>query len=182
MLLLNLLPKNYILRFKKDVWLRVIYTATVFIVFWSVILGIIILSAYQYLVLENLSTKERTRLVQSMRDTAQAQQLEATINEVNALAIRIDHIRKIQPYEFSDLLEQIAPMLPAGSNLTRLTFVASSNQIILEGHSDLRTYVLTLQERLESSRLFRNIEAPLSNLLKAQDVNFKFTIQLIREG
>ena len=182
MLLLNLLPKNYISRFKKDVWLRVMYTITVFILFWIIILGIIILSAYQYLVLENLSIKERTRLVQSLSDTAVAEQLEASINEVNALAIRIEGIRKIQPYEFSDLLEHLAPMVPAGSNLTRLIFIISSNQIILEGHSNLRTDVLTLQDRLENSRLFGNIEAPLSNLLKAQDVNFKFTIQLIREG
>jgi len=182
MLLLNLIPKNYISKFKKDVWLRVMYTVTVFIIFWIIVLGIIILSAYQYLVLENLSIKERTRLVQSLRDTVAAEELEASINEVNALAIRIENIRKIQPFEFSDLLEHLAPMVPAGSNLTRLTFVTSSNQIILEGNSILRTHVLILQERLENSPLFGSVEAPLSNLLKAQDVDFQFTIQLIREG
>ena len=182
MILFNFLPKSYIKDFKRDIIIKFLYTFLVFNIFWIFILGTTLFSAYQYLSIQNKSLENRIIATQSLKNTTEAEQIESEINKVNNLPLRIDKIRQTQPYEFSDLIEHLAPMVPAGSSLNSLVFSANSNELIIEGNSSLRTHIITLQERLEKSAFFGDIEAPLSNLLKAQDVDFQFKVHLIREG
>jgi len=182
MLLLNFIPKHIITKFKHEVFTKIAYALSLFGIIWISVFGIVTFSAYQYLAIQKESIENRLQATQSLRDTEEAQLLENKINAINQSALRINTIKEAQPYEFYDLLIHLAQLVPDGINLTSLVFVANSNQITIEGNSSLRTYVIILQERLENSPFFGEIEAPLTNLLQAENVNFKFTISTIREG
>ncbi|MDX1535980.1 MAG: hypothetical protein R3346_04445, partial [Candidatus Spechtbacterales bacterium] len=75
------------------------------------------------------------------------------------------------------MLFKIESLSPKGVEIKNVEY-GVSNKVIVTGHADQRKQVIALQEALENDRMFLNVESPLSNLLKAEDIDFKFTITL----
>ena len=179
MILLNFLSKELIGNFKKELFIKTLYVVTLFVIFWIFILSATIFTAKQFLAIQTNSIKDRIAMTQSLKDTTEAEKLENEINHINQLALKLDEVSSKYPNDFPELLEIIAPMVPSGSNIKKFVFSAwPEAKITIEGHSALRTHIITLQERLENSDFFSKVEAPLSNLLKAEDINFQFTVYL----
>ncbi|OGZ62502.1 MAG: hypothetical protein A3H51_01610 [Candidatus Spechtbacteria bacterium RIFCSPLOWO2_02_FULL_38_8] len=179
MILLNFLPKKLLENFKRELSIKTLYNATFFVIFWIFVLSATIFTATKFLTIQTDSIKDRIAMTQSLRDTAEAEKLENEINHINQLALRLNNISSKYPNDFPELLEILTPMVPSGSNIKKLVFSSGSeSNIKLEGHSALRTHIITLQERLETSEFFSKIEAPLSNLLKAEDIDFQFIVYL----
>ncbi|MEX2145294.1 MAG: hypothetical protein WD712_02910 [Candidatus Spechtbacterales bacterium] len=178
MMRFNLLPQKYQSHFKDEIMARIFYTVTLFILTWMVVLGILVFASFQFLLVQNALVAERIAGAQSVREIAEAEEFEEKIVELNRLLLRVEEIKNTEGYDAGFLLGHLAPMVPAGSNLKKFTYSTSGNKLFLEGRADLRTQVITLQNRLESDPLFVKVDYPFSNLLKAENVDFSFTLTL----
>ena len=174
----NLLPKKYQAHFKEEIAARILYTLSVFVVIWMVVLGIAVFASFQFFSIHSQIVRENIISARFIEETAEAEKFEGKITELNRFLLLVDEIRTEEGYGVGFLLEHIAPVVPAGSNLEKFAYSVNSNRIILRGHANQRVQVITLQNRLEADPLFINVEAPLSNLLKAEDIDFSFTLTL----
>ena len=77
------------------------------------------------------------------------------------------------------LLEKMAEIVPSGIYLTNFSYQTTDNQIALNGWANWRENLIDFQESLEEDALFKEIEAPLSNLIKQRDIDFSFTLKLV---
>ena len=83
-----------------------------------------------------------------------------------------------EKYDLIQIVERIARLMPQGTSLTSLNTSTGTVIVLISGKADLRSQVIALQDNLEAEKMFAEVEAPLSNLLEAEDVDFKFTITL----
>ena len=143
-----------------------------------IVFAITVSAAYQYLFIQNNALRDRIENALVAKETQEARELEDQIRSLNVLLLKIEAIQAEQGYDASMLLERIAPMVPAGSSLDSFIYSAGTQLIVLRGNARLRSQVITLQKRLEEEGLFLHVEAPLTNLLKSEDVDFSFTITL----
>jgi Tfp pilus assembly protein PilN len=117
-----------------------------------------------------------------VREIEEAEELEMDIAAINQLSRRISKIKSVQPYEFFDVLTELALLMPPGTNLTRITFSRDADSITIWGHAEQRVQVIALEDALRTSKFFGEVDAPLSNLLQPTDIDFTFTLTSIQEG
>lgn len=96
---------------------------------------------------------ERTRLINSY------------LNRVNELEDRA--------IPWSQMLLQLTEMAPPGVQFKYIR-TEKPNIVRLAGTAALRSDVLDLKTKLESSTVFTNVRAPLSNILSQKNVSFDF--------
>lgn len=174
----NLLPQHYKKALRWEIFSHIFYASTFLFVVWMAVFAIIVFTAHQYLFIQNNALRDRIENALSAKETQEARELEDQITSLNVLLLKIKDIQAEQGYDVSILLERIAPMVPQGSSLDNFLYSAGSQLIILRGNAQLRSQVITLQQRLEEEELFSNVEAPITNLLRSEDVDFSFTITL----
>lgn len=101
----------------------------------------------------------------------------ADIKKINDYLKRIDGLEtRFVPW--SKLLETITSFIPRGTRLTSLR-VEQDGKIALSGIARDRDDVIALQAKLEDSKLFKDVKAPLSNILQQTDVTFDFEMQYV---
>ncbi|MBU3964930.1 hypothetical protein KJ695_03165 [Patescibacteria group bacterium] len=109
--------------------------------------------------------------------------LEKSSKNINDLLINIDKIGAEQIY-WSKVLTEITGAVPSDAQIFSLELnskyalgeVLSPNEGIFTiiGRAKTRDAILALQAILESSADFKDIQAPLDNLVKKTDADFKF--------
>ncbi|HTM68965.1 MAG TPA: PilN domain-containing protein [Candidatus Binatia bacterium] len=96
----------------------------------------------------------------------------ADIKKINDYLKRIDGLEnRFVPW--SKVLETITGFIPKGMKLTSLR-VDQAGRITMSGVAQDRDDVIALQTKLEASPLFKDVKAPLSNILQQTDVKFDF--------
>ncbi|MDX1607844.1 MAG: hypothetical protein R3251_01415 [Candidatus Spechtbacterales bacterium] len=178
MISFNFLPTQQRQKLKTEIFTRLFWAFSIAVIFWAVVFGIVIFTAIQYLSIQGLAVEERVERISSQEKTIEAEKTEQEINEFNGLLSRITNIQKNNPHNAIDILEKIAEVVPAGAELTDLSFNAQTGRLFINGHANLRTQVLAMQNSLENDETFSSVESPLSNLLKAEDINFQFTLTI----
>lgn len=98
------------------------------------------------------------------------------IADFNQYLTRLDQIQ-LSHRRYSLALAELANIIPSGVRLESLT-IDAKNQVNLSGFASQRTQVLMLQDALEKSALFTQVEKPLANLTKQIDINFNFKFNL----
>jgi len=174
----NLLPQQYKENFKKYIFARLFYALSGFVFVWGIIIGIVLFTSLEFLSIQNNALEERIIGVKGLKETEEAEAFEAEIISLNKFLGRINDIKEANSYDAFFILQKISSMVPAGSSLDKLTFSSTTGRVLLQGQSTLRTHVITLKNRLKEEPLFKEVDSPLSNLLQAQDVDFKFNIIL----
>jgi Tfp pilus assembly protein PilN len=178
MLQFNLLPEEAKQELRWKLLARDFSVMSVFAFFWLVIVAALLIVAAQYLSIQNGALKERVANEGKKVEIQEAQQLESQIALLNAHVLTIKNIQQSKKHDTAEILEAIAPLVPAGSNLTQLSVSTDTGTVTLRGHADLRSQVVTLQTSLESNELFSDVEFPLSNISKPEDITFTFNLTL----
>jgi hypothetical protein len=87
-------------------------------------------------------------------------------------------------HEHSDTHQPVSPhlvsvmkVLPAGTQLTRVTWQINTHAMIVEGVAGTRAEVVDLQKRLEGLSWVERVDAPLRNLASGRGGEFSFTLQ-----
>lgn len=174
----NLLSEQHKKELTQIVATRVLYAVAASFVIWAAVFGITVFSAQQFLSIQNEAIQERIQDVRSFKGAEEAQQFEEKIVQLNSTLITVRRVRDAQNHDIVSILERITELAPPGVQLQSLTFSESSGSLLINGHAGLREQVIELQDRLEEDAKFADVKAPLSNLVKATDVDFRFDITL----
>lgn len=85
---------------------------------------------------------------------------------------RLKAVKEIQKDHFywTNFFVKFSKLMPDGLVLNNL--IINNNKILLAGSAKLRDQLLVLKNNLENSELFSNVEIPLENLLKKEQVDF----------
>lgn len=174
----NFLPEKFKKNIKSGINARLFYAGSIVFFVWMLIFGITILVNIQVLNIQNSALQENINRISGLKRTAEAQDLEEEINEFNLLLSRIQDIKSSNKHDIVQVIREIAKAVPDGVALSSLTFNSSTETVFLSGHAAQRTQVIALEDRLESSEFFSDVDSPLSNLIKSEDIDFQFTLIL----
>jgi len=177
MIKLNLLPPTY----KKNLELtdlRGVFFSLVLRVFGILFIFLIILSSiFLYL---SILARYQEQLIKNEEDDAQMKQLVETediIIMANEKINRVFNSYNERVY-WTGLMEKFVRLVPAGIYLTEFHYQAENNELRLSGWSSNRDIFLSFQKSLENSLLFdKDMDIPLANLLKQENINFDFTLK-----
>jgi len=106
------------------------------------------------------------------------------IDKVKNINEQINSVAKIQEnyIPFSDFLLDIFKKINQGVKLNQLTIDQETGNFTLSGTADSRDSLLKLKTDLESSGLFSELDLPINNLLKKDDINFTISAKLKNYG
>jgi hypothetical protein len=138
----------------------------------AIIFAIILLAAK--LLLQNNFTKvvEQTTLVTSTS--------RGYVDKVRKINLQINSALKIQNEHiaWSYLLELLAKMSPDGITFSYIKINKEKQTIKIKGHANARDNLLIFKNGLEDSEIFTNIESPIENILKKENINFELNMKL----
>jgi len=177
MLKLNLLPPEEKKRLELDRLGRLLASFSVHLAIGLAIFVLILVNAYFCI---RILIKAQNDLVEVRQNDEKAQhqvKVESEIKQANQQARQI-YIKQAGLTILTPILEEVSKIVPSGIYLTGLSYQAAENQINLSGRANNRDRLLAFEDSLKKSPHFREIEAPLSNLIKQTDINFSFTINL----
>ena len=175
----NFLPEKFKDNIKSIINVRLLYVGSVVFFVWMLIFGITIFVNTQVLNIQNNALKQNIENIFGLRETAEARDLEKEINEFNQLLLKIQDIKNNNEYDVARIISDITYAVPDGVELNSLTFNSSTRSLFISGHAEQRTQVIAVQSSLEESSFFEEVNGPLSNLLKSEDIDFQFTLKLV---
>ncbi len=173
--MLNLLPPKQ----KKELRLRFLNkTIACFVI--AIILIILSLILFLFLAQKFLkvSLEEKEIELSSWQSKSKIQELEKLedqLQEVNRNVVFLN--KKLeQRVEFYLILEKLAEYTPLEIRVDNL-YINNSREVIISGYSPSRNNLLAFKENLEKSSVFTNLDFPLSNLAKTENIKFHFSFK-----
>ena len=105
-------------------------------------------------------------------------------DNVKALEQQIARIESLQRMATSpsSLIRDIAERTPAGIAIASLRFDIPSASLEMTGVAARRDDLLSYETTLKESPFIKQLDSPISNLLRKTDVDFQFTIHLDAEA
>ena len=103
-----------------------------------------------------------------------------TINQINE---KITNLKGVQTdyIKWSAYLAEFSTLIPPEITLSELAVSQETNKIQIRGLAPLRDDFLALKSNLENSPLLENIDSPISNLIKREEINFELSASLVLE-
>ncbi len=105
-------------------------------------------------------------------------EIEEKIEKTNKEARRV-YVKQSELIIWTPILEKISEITPQGIYLTNFSYLSTDNKINLVGLAENRDSLLAFEGYLEEIPHFKEVIAPLSNLIKQTDINFNFTLKSI---
>ena len=179
MIILNLLPPQE----KKVILIDQIYRRT--ILFGSgALLSLIIFAILLALSLITINIKVKN--AENELKTTQAklkiegfENLQKKIKQINTQIGDINNIQANYIY-YSLAIKKIIEIMPDLIQLQSLSL--KQGRFDLDGFAPNRDTVLLLKQALEKSPNFTNIESPITNLLKSNNISFRFSFDVKKEN
>lgn len=176
MIKLNLLPP----REKEEAkladfvhWL-VFFTAPI-LVFLVIFILLLVGSFFSLFVMTN-AQEEAIKIRESDSKMQELFQTENRITEINQVLDQV-YRKQQETISWTLILEEMSEITPKGIYLTNFSYDKNRNTVHLIGWAEERKDVLFMEELLEESLLFEQINSPLSNLLKQKGINFSFSFK-----
>lgn len=151
--------------------IKAIYVAVENILGWLVIIGII-MAIILIPVNDNLSILNEQLTYEKGRTVASNQLLTDKIKELKS---KIDILASLQAsnYSWVNLLTELSALTPAEVSLIQFNADLSSHQFALQGFAKKRDNLLSFKERLGQSSIFADIQSPLTDILKREEITFE---------
>jgi Tfp pilus assembly protein PilN len=174
MKIINLLPKDEQRQLKLDMvnhQLRV---------FWAIILSSIILfvalgfATQQYLRLSVKKVDEQIAVNKAKLESADIKELQQQVLKLNQNIKEIKTVRG-QQYKWSEVMLEIARVMPAEVQLNSLQIERATGKIIVLGKAEDRDTVIAVWSQIKKSPMFYDVNFPLPNLEQPVDGNFTYT-------
>lgn len=101
-------------------------------------------------------------------------------NQVSAINTKIQAIDSIQKSHitWSGLFAYIDSLADSNLSFNRISINKSKNILEATGSAKNREDILKLKESLEKKEIFADVEFPISNFLKKENINFEFTLTI----
>lgn len=105
-------------------------------------------------------------------------ELQKLVNTVNKQIIELAELRNKQKVYYP-LFKKLVDVLPEGVRFKTVTL--DKNRLTIDGFAVSREQVLAIKRELEIANEFEKVSSPISNLIKAKDIDFNFSFQ-IKDG
>jgi len=172
----NLLPPQE----KKELELVKFCRLLIFLSFRliAVLIIFILILATTYLFLSILvkAQSDLIELRQNNEKTKHQVEVEDNIRQINQGAKKV-LVKQDESIIWTPILEKISEITPSGIYLIDFSYRASNDQINIVGWARNRDKLLTFENSLKQTPYFKEIESPLSNLIKQTDINFSFILK-----
>lgn len=176
MLKLNLLPPSEKKRLELTKLSRLTVLLTVWFLVFLVVFALLLTATFFSLSILLHEQKKLIEIRQSDPKTQHLLEIEEKIERTNQI-IRQVCLKQKELILWTSPLEEISKITPSGIYLTNLSYQTTKNQITLNGWANERENLLGFQKLLEESSFFKEVKAPLANLVKQKDINFSFTLK-----
>lgn len=178
MISLNLLSPEKKKKLKEKETLFAFRYAAYFCLVFLVINFLLFYGAKLYLDHKLTSLKNEVSQTTLNLPSGQGTALNSTIEQINDNIILIASVQTDYT-EWSDYLADFTALVPANISLTQLSLNQESGDIQISGHADLRDDFLKLKSNLDQTKIIADLNSPLSNLIKKDDVNFVLSAKIV---
>jgi len=110
----------------------------------------------------------------------QLNSMEKSFKEINSALVKINKINEGQIYWIS-VFEKITTITPPNIQIFSLQ-IETDGGFVIVGNAKTREDVLEFGKRLKNSSDFSDIQTPLDNLIKSDDIDFKFMGKIILDN
>lgn len=145
-----------------------------------VFLVVLFFSIEIYLTSENQNQKFLVDNAISLSSDPKHKELENKITESNDIIKKLDDFYKKQ-IEVSDAIEKITNIMPDNVSLVSISYNEKNFEISLHGKAKTRDDFLAFKKMLEEQPEIKNLNSPISNILKSVDVEFSLTFSLTKQ-
>ena len=173
---MNLLPPQEKEKIQRETMTRLLSVAGGILVFWTAIFLVLLYNSILFLNLQIPVIEERLQVEQNTQKANMVRSVEDEIGELNEVLIKIEKIRQRDTFNFPYILRVIGSVVPEGAELRSITF--QKGNMAITGHADERAKVLEIKDKLEEADVFKDINSPLSNIVKERDISFIFNFSI----
>lgn len=110
----------------------------------------------------------------------QMNSIEKSFKDINNALAKINKISE-QQILWIDVFEKITTIIPLDIQIFSLQ-IEPDGEFVIIGNAKKRENVLDFGKRLKSSSDFSDIQTPLDNLIKSDDIDFKFSGKIILDN
>lgn len=180
MIYLNLLPSSEKKIFRLAC-IEKIVNFYIAVVLAAVVLLVVVFAGAKYFLLLRADILGRSVTGQRMQEIErEILDTESMIRDFNFTIGAVQKIRK-QEIGFYDILADLAEIVPDGVAISDLSYnfiSGGAGNFVLGGKSGTREEFLIFMEKLEKSPYFKEINSPLSNVVKKENINFRIEFAL----
>jgi len=178
MLKLNLLPPKDKRRLEliDFSYLLIFFSFRLAIIFIIFIL-ILITTYFSLLILVN-AQDDLIKVRQNNERTQLQMEIEGKIKQTNKEAKQV-YVKQNELIVWTPILEKLSKITPQGIYLNNFSYLSINNKINLIGFAENRDRLLAFENSLKEIPYFKEVSAPLSNLIKQTNINFNFTLKPI---
>lgn len=110
----------------------------------------------------------------------QINSIEKSFKDINSALVKIDKISD-QQISWIDIFEKLTLSIPPNVQIFSLQ-IDPDGGLMISGNAKTRNDVLEFGKNLKSSPDFSSIQTPLDNLIKSEDIDFKFSGKVILDN
>jgi len=175
MIKLNLLPPEEKSKIASRLALRQYLVWGTFSLVFVLIFLILISSIWWYLSIQLNSIGAISKEIEASPQTKALRELKKEIIAINKNLASFDKLEVATPH-YSAPIEKLINLAPAGIRFKSIS--VSEKKIVLSGRAANREILLSFRDVLNGSGEFLNLDAPLSNFLKQNNIDFTFSFEI----
>lgn len=176
MIKLNLLPPKEKREAKLAGLIHWLVFLAVPISFFLLVFILFLTSTFLSLLIMTKTQDEAIKIRENDFKTQDLLETEEKIAEINQVLDQV-HRKQSETVSWTPILEEISKITPKRIYLTNFSYNQSKNTIILIGWAEERKDVLFMEKLLKESPFFDQVNSPLSNLLKQNNIDFSFNFK-----
>lgn len=179
MIRLNLLSPANKKMVAQEILLRSLFIAAIFLVIWSALFFVFVGQSWFFLSIQNRALQNRLAVEASTDSSQKLQSFEAVLKSVNATVLRAEDVLKLPSYSPNAIFDIVVPLIPDGVSLAGFDLNAPTRKLTLSGKAVTRESFLLFEKNLKGkTSVFSEVNSPLSNVLKPDNITFVLVLTL----
>jgi Tfp pilus assembly protein PilN len=177
-IVINLLPEKKKKEIKRRKFLLFVMWQEVLIVFTALVFLVMLFSVNFIL---NMNYDEIKKDGEKYFNRDEFKEMRSYEEEFAVINKRVSLISQIQSYDYywTNFFYELSRITPEGVKLRNLS--TDQFDVVLSGKSKSRDELIVFRDRLESSNCFTDVNVPLSNIVKKEDIDFKIEIKINKD-
>lgn len=174
MISLNLISPDKKQQFRLEQIYIVIKNLIILLLLVSIVIAIALLFTKAALQNHFSQIVEETTLT-----TQYANTFGTEVREFNKIIVAVDNVQE-DYVDWVSFLEKTSKLV--SGNVFLKTMTISENKIVIKGFASTREDLLKLKENFENAEIFNNVEMPLEDLLKRNNIEFDIKATIVFEN
>lgn len=174
--MLNLLPPQQKKELRLDLLNQAILSFSIAVILAIIILATLLLVARVFLNTNLKGVEQELELWQAKAEIKELESLEEKIGELNRGLVFLDKVQREQ-FKPSLILGNLAKDVVPGIRFDNLS-IKKTGEVDIKGHALTRDILLVFKNNLEKAAYVSNFDFPLSNLTRAENIDFYLSFKL----